>query len=262
MFTRRRPLISLALGLLALASAGSPARAQSNVFNPYGNSGYADYREFASPVYSNNPSLPGQARLQDEQIGGRPRANQYQAYTDSLGGSDSEFGSRGGRPVGGAGVPYYRAYRQLNQESNRVYRPNDNEASRKFDERLRSRDLQYARSLEAHAKAMEERDPVKRAKLLRQIEQDAARPTTATSPRTAPAARAAAPRAGQTPAAASAAAAATRAPARPRAAQPAATPTQPAAAPPTGPRTVAPAVPVTPAARPTEPSTIPASPPR
>ena len=51
----------LAMGVLALAASASTARAQGNTFNPYGNSGYADYREFAIPMYSNNPALPGQA---------------------------------------------------------------------------------------------------------------------------------------------------------------------------------------------------------
>jgi hypothetical protein len=162
----------LAMGFLALAGSASTARAQGNTFNPYGNSGYADYREFGNPMYSNNPALPGQAVLNNAPIITRPRANQFQQFTDSLDGAPPPRGTA-------TGIPYYESYRQYDKEYDRIYRPNA-KADEGFEARLRKRD-------QAFAKAMIEKDPAKRAKMLRQLELDsldrrppAARPTTAT----------------------------------------------------------------------------------
>jgi hypothetical protein len=195
MFARDFRTIPLALALLALTSLPSTVKAQGNTFNPYGNSGYADYREFGTPMYSNNPALPGQSRLNSEPLISRPRANSYQQYTEGLDG-DSSSQARGGS----SNLPYYQAYQQLNQKYNRVYRPNDSPANRKYEERLRLRDAAYA-------KAFAETDPAKRAKLLRQIDQEARdnplnsprpRPSTATTvpsrTGTQPTSRAPAPR--------------------------------------------------------------------
>ncbi len=180
----------LALALVTLGVMASDARAQGNTFNPYGNSGYADYREFGSPMLSNNPSLPGQARLNAEPIITRPRANSFQQYSDSLDGLDPVGGPSASRRSS-AGLPYYQAYRQYDKEYNRVYRPNV-DADKGFDDRLRRRDQDYA-------KALQEKDPVKRGKLLRQIEQNSLDKTPVPrARRAAPAANAS--RAGTTPA--------------------------------------------------------------
>jgi len=165
--------IPLVVGLIALVSVPSIARAQGNVFNPYGNSGYEDYREFASPKYAPSPYLPGQAILNSEPIITRPRANSYQQYLQDLDGDSNSGLNRQAT----SNLPYYQAYQSLNRKYNRVYRPNDTPENRKFEERMRKRDSEYSR-------ALTETDPAKRARLLRQVEQDSLdRPTTATRPR-------------------------------------------------------------------------------
>jgi hypothetical protein len=175
------------LGLFALMMLPSTARAQGNTFNPYGNSGYADYREYGNPIYPTNPALPGQARLNSEPLITRPRANSYQQYTESLNASDSDAGSV---RRASSNLPYYQAYQQLNSQYGRVYRPNDTPANRQFEDRLKQRDAAYA-------KALEERNPVKRMKLLREIEQGSAdRTATKAAPRST--ATPAAPRPNQT----------------------------------------------------------------
>jgi len=163
MFANKGQTIPLVLAVLALASTPSVVRAQGNAFNPYGNSGYEDYREFTTPMTSNNPALPGQARLNQEPIIGRQRGNSYQRYLDEeeaesgLGSSSRESSSR---------LPYYMASQQQNRLNNRVYKPNNTPENQKFEERQKQRELAYA-------KALEEKDPVKRAKLLRQLDQQA-----------------------------------------------------------------------------------------
>ncbi len=131
----------------------STVLAQGNVFNPYGNSGYADYREFGRPVetdFAATPIMPRQAVNDYEPIIGRPRANSFQEYTNELNGVESDPRAPRGRAA--RGVPYFQAYQQLNSRYNRVYRPNDTLENRKFEERRRLRE-------DAYAKAMTERDP-------------------------------------------------------------------------------------------------------
>ena len=166
-----RALPSL-LALGGLWAVPAAALAQGNTFNPFGNSGYADYREFGTPMYSNNPALPGQARLNSESIGSRPRANSFQQFSNELDGIDPDRGP--GRRSASGNLPYYQAYQRLNSQYNRVYQPNNTDADRSFYEKQKQRD-------EAYAKALREPDPAKRAKMLRQVEQDSlttARPAT------------------------------------------------------------------------------------
>ena len=155
-----RPVSRLfGLGIVVLLTgSGSVVLAQGNTFNPYGNSGYADYREFAHPTYSNDPSLPGQARLQGG-ISGRNRANQFESYLDSLDSNIDPYTQSRGVP---SGVPYYQAQRYLNRDR-QSYKPNDSEAERSFQEGIRQRN-------QAYYKAMNEKDPRKRATMLQQIE--------------------------------------------------------------------------------------------
>ncbi len=151
------------LAFIALASLASTAMGQGNTFNPYGNSGYADYREFGNPMYSNNPALPGQAILNSRPLISRPRANSFQDYTEELDGV--EAGPASGRRSASGNLPYYQAYQRLNSDYNRVYKPNNTEADRRFYERQKEREQKYAQ-------AMKEVDPAKRAKLLREVEKD------------------------------------------------------------------------------------------
>ncbi len=148
------------LAVLGVAATASLANGQGNSFNPYGNSGYADYREFSTPMYGNNPALPGQALLNSRPTISRSGANSFQQYTNDLGSTDS-FSSD--RRAGTSNVPHFQAHQRLNSRYNRVYQPNNTDQDRKFYERQRLRDSNYA-------KALEERDPVKRAKLLRSVE--------------------------------------------------------------------------------------------
>ena len=159
------------LAILGLAATASLAKGQGNSFNPYGNSGYADYREFSTPMYGNNPALPGQALLNSRPTISRRGANSYQQYTNELDASDPYSPDR--RP-GGSSLPHFQAYQRLNSQYNRVYQPNNTEKDRKFYERQRLRNANYA-------KALEETDPLKRAKLLRAVELDSidySKPTT------------------------------------------------------------------------------------
>jgi hypothetical protein len=171
------------LAFLGLSSIASTALAQGNTFNPYGNSGYADYREFGNPAYAPSPSLPGQAVLNSRPLIGRPRANSFQDYTDELDGVDSSAAA--GRRGASSNVPYYMAYQRMNSEYNRVYKPNNTDADRKFYERQKDREMKFAQ-------AMREKDPAKRAKLLREVEAEtldrpaASSRTTATKGATAP----------------------------------------------------------------------------
>lgn len=168
----RGGLLILSLGIAISVGNSTVALGQGNVFNPYGNSGYADYREFATPMYSPDPSLPGQARIQGG-LYGRSRANQFEAYTNSLdSGGSNLFNGRGG------------ASGSTGRDDVRGYRPNDTPADRAFRERRAQREAAYS-------KAMEEKDPRKRAALMQQIDRDSLdRPLSAVTRRLAAQAKA------------------------------------------------------------------------
>ena len=70
----------IAVGIIA-SSSNAAVFGQGNTFNPYGNSGYADYREFTTPLYSNDASLPGQARLENGFYGCRNLSNQFEIFS-------------------------------------------------------------------------------------------------------------------------------------------------------------------------------------
>lgn len=182
-------IVPLVLGLLTL----TPSVRAQNTFNPYGNSGLPDYREFASPTRSNNPSLPGQARIQNEPTISRPRANTYEQYVNDLDSPSPGIGSTSARGAS-SGLPYYQTFRQYDQQLNRVYRPNDSKANREFEKRVQQRNASYG-------EALAERDPAKRARLMNQVERDPLR------------ARAAAPKARATTGAAAAPSSTGRSPA-------------------------------------------------
>lgn len=188
--------------------SGTAAFGQGNTFNPYGNSGYADYREFTTPMYSNDPSLPGQARLQSGLYGGQSRANQFESYANSLDRDSGELG--GSARTSTTGVPYYRANQIYDKENKRTYRPNDNAADRQFRERIAQRNAAYSQ-------ALEEKDPRVRAQKLQRIERDALVSPAASTPKSSKtvAPRAATGAVARTPAAATPTPRPSTAPARP-----------------------------------------------
>ena len=155
----------VALTALAILSPGAEKTSlaqSSSGFNPYGNSGYADYREFSVPSTSNNPALPGQARINSTPAVSRPRTSRYSTGVDD---EATESTTRNGSTT---------------KNSPRVFKANNNKANDEFVKRMKERD-------EAYAKALNEKDPVKRAKLLRQIEAASlSRPPAPKSSSTAP----------------------------------------------------------------------------
>ncbi len=161
--TGRSVGLPAALLLLAAGTLTPSASGQGNTFNPYGNSGYRDYREFTQPMYSNDPSLPGQARLQGGGLAGGSRANQFDAYSESLDARDADPASSVARRPA-PGEPYYRAFRRADNGYQREYSPKA-DADESFAKRLKKRNEDYE-------KAVRERDPAKRAQLLRQLERD------------------------------------------------------------------------------------------
>ena len=133
------------LAFLGLTSIVSTALAQGNTFNPYGNSGYSDYREFGLPMYSNNPALPGQALLNSQPLVSRPRANTFQNYSNELDGIDSD--SPATRRSASSSQPYYQAYQRMNLGYDRVYRPNNTTKDREFNDRQKKREHDYANAI-------------------------------------------------------------------------------------------------------------------
>ena len=257
-----RRLMPCAAGLLA-ALTGTAAFGQGNIFNPYGNSGYADYREFGSPKYSIDSSLPGEARLQATPNVGRG-ANQFESYMNSLDGAGGagDFGSA----RGSTGLPYYRAQQLYNAQTTRgAGRLNDTPAGRLYQARVAERNAAYQA-------ALAEKDPKKRALMLQRLDQDAIeRPLSAiTDPAATPrrvgatgSARSGVGSVARSPEYSSpvSRAANARMPARPAPTRPASPPraaTTPAAAAPAPPPAAA--APTTPA--PVDPSSVPIPPPR
>jgi hypothetical protein len=88
--------------------------------------------------------------------GGVRGANQFENYLNSLRGS-SNGGPRGS---GGAGMPYYQAYRAYDSDFGREYRPNE-KADAKFD-------LNQESVTNFYFKYLREKDPQKKAELFRQ----------------------------------------------------------------------------------------------
>ncbi len=152
-------MLVLLIAGTCVANSTSLAFGQGNVFNPYGNSGYADYREFAKPTYNNDPSLPGQARLQSGEVSGRNRSNQFDSYVNSLDNNSDQFNSNRGVP---SGLPYYQAQRFASRDR-QGFQANDSVVERQYQDQVRKRN-------DAYFKALTEPDPRKRAIKLQQIE--------------------------------------------------------------------------------------------
>ena len=161
---------------LVLTSIASTAMAQGNTFNPYGNSGYS---RLPGVRHSHVFQQPGFARAGDPELAAirdRPRANTFQNYANELDGAEPE--SPAARRSISSSQPYYQAYQRMNNGYDRVYKPNNTPEDRAFNDRQKKREQDYAN-------AIKETDPVKRAKLLRQVELESYDRTTANrSPQT------------------------------------------------------------------------------
>ncbi len=160
----RRPQIdrlAAALGLfVGLSLAEVPAQAQHtpdpyNIVGEYNNQ-YEPYMYATYPSASG--TLPNQARL-DGRSGIR-NANSFQSAMDFDSDDDDYFGRGPGSRMAGPGTPYYRAYRRFDPEFDRNYRPNK-EADKSYYSDQERRNTKYF-------EAVREKDPRKRAQLLRE----------------------------------------------------------------------------------------------
>ena len=106
--------------------------------------------------------LPGQARLNGTPRITRPRANTFQQFSDSL---EERLRTLRRVPLeaSAATSAVYQSFRQYDKEYHRIYRPNV-EADKGFDDRLKTRTGLF--------QGPDEKDPAKRARMLRELEQD------------------------------------------------------------------------------------------
>ncbi len=144
-------LIALAQGTIAAAQGHTP-----DPYRPY-NSAYDPY------VYPTYPSgdgyFPNQQRLQGRS--GPSQANQFQ---DFMGESRLGADSFGQTRSAGAGSPYYEAHRRFDPRN----RPNNSDADRLFREKQKERDDRYFEARQRYQAAMNERNPQKRARLVKE----------------------------------------------------------------------------------------------
>lgn len=154
--------------VLALAAvgpylaAGPRAVGQGLTPDPYNIVGEynGQYAPFMYPLQPQPGSpFPNQSRMQER--AGYRNANRFQGFMDSLDGAEiqPELPALTRRP--GLGTPYYRANRQYDSVFGRVYQPN-RDADESFYSSLDDRNSTYFR-------ALREKDPRKRAQLLRQF---------------------------------------------------------------------------------------------
>lgn len=149
---------SLTLACLAV-SAGSVALGQAR-FDPY-NADSSAYQQYVTPTYPTNLALPGQARAAGEldrqaTYGTRVSSTPYERFMQD--GFDDIFANPGTRSRSGPGVPYYQSTR----ETKPAALTKAAEADREFYAIRKERDRRYF-------EAIREKDPAKRAKLLRNI---------------------------------------------------------------------------------------------
>jgi hypothetical protein len=146
-----------------LGSLGTEVLAQA-AFDPY-YAGTGAYLDYTSPAYPTNLALPGRARqaLNYERqaiFGNRASDTPWDrfvtdGYDDLF--SNPRFGSSSDRDFSRAGVPYYFSSNK-NRDS---YVPN-RKADREFNAVQKERERRYF-------EAIREKDPVKRARLLRRV---------------------------------------------------------------------------------------------
>jgi len=157
------------LGVLGLSLAfalgqSREARAQHTP-DPYNIVGEYN-RQYEPYLYATQPSA-GDMVSNEDRVGlnsGLRNANQFRDLADDP--SEGALGDRAnsGRSTGGIGVPYYRAYRQYDEQLNRVYQPNK-ETDQLFRDSQRRRDESF---FQTQRDLRKEKDPKKRAQLLRE----------------------------------------------------------------------------------------------
>ncbi|MEJ7640205.1 MAG: hypothetical protein WKF75_20130 [Singulisphaera sp.] len=153
-----RPAAS-GLALIIVLAYGTIASAQGHTPDPYRpyNSMYEPY---VFPTYPRADGyFPNQGRLEGRS--GPSQANQFQNFLDET--------PLGANPSGltrsaGAGTPYYRAHRRVDPRN----RPNNSDADRLFREKQEDRDVKYFEARSKYQEALNERDPQKRARLIKE----------------------------------------------------------------------------------------------
>ncbi len=181
MTTKRRGMrtgLAAPLGLAAalLASACRDAGAQYAGSIPFDTWGAA-YDAYVYPIAPTNPSIPNGARFNANELGGPNQFNNLRGFgpTSMDSGNVNPFGlgsaptldpgsrSRLGPYSGGRYVPYWSVNRLYDQDYGRTYTPNEKADAEYYSNRERRDGL--------YAEAMSERDPVKRAELMKKAEQ-------------------------------------------------------------------------------------------
>ena len=154
------------MGIIAASVGASTASAQSiDPFRPY-NSQYDAYR------YPIGPATPEGGQSVPMALSGVRGANQYQNYLDQLQGAGREGAERYG-----IGMPYYRSAvdPRFDPKGNREYRPNSR-TDRTFEQT-------QAMITEKYFAFFTEKDPKKRAELLRSFNRARSQVTRALSAR-------------------------------------------------------------------------------
>ncbi len=190
----------------AVLLASGTAWGQSQSANPYYQNGLEAY---AFPSVPNNLALPNQARMSATPGAGRTRYNRFDQFREELNSLESNLdtsssGAETQRRASRVGVPYYESYRQYDRTLGRTFVPGA-KADTEFFEKQQDRNARYF-------DAMKERDPAKRAQMLREIQKESqlAARSQGVSPR-----RPAAPEIATTPRRDAAAPSATTTPANP-----------------------------------------------
>jgi hypothetical protein len=157
---KSRHLASAVLLFLASMGWAGRSRAQDHTADPY-KPYNQQYEQFVYPTYPTGYGLsPNQGVLEGRS--GFSGANQFQRFLEAEGDAGVEFGQ--GRRRSGPGIPYYSAYRQYDQEYDRVYQPNKTSDESYYKDR-------NARH-EKYVAYLKERDPRKRAELYREYISD------------------------------------------------------------------------------------------
>jgi hypothetical protein len=165
--TKRLGRAGLVLSIAALGLAARVDRACGQYrADPY-RPDSAQYDAFVFPIVPNNLGLPGAAREAAEynSIGGGSRYNTFDRFLleNDL---DSPPATRRRPPVG-AGVPYYEYIERRESARGRNYAPN-READRRIAEYEDKQANLEARRNQLYGKALREKDPTKKAAILRE----------------------------------------------------------------------------------------------